>query len=150
MMLVLVGGFAAHRYLSRHDAPSRDFTELELAGADDDQTGSCYSLGTVLIANRTNDGGARTWTKSDDGAWTLLVDDVVQSYGGPVRVYQKFTFAKFGEQVRLVSVDGSKGANMTIKYNVDELLGSPNSLRSTPVDRCLQPGATGYHFVPRR
>jgi hypothetical protein len=150
MLLVLVGGFAVHRYLSREDAPSHSFTELELAGADERQTGSCYSLATVLITNRTNDGSARTWSKSDDGAWTLLIDEIVQGYNGPARVYRKYTFARFGDQVRLVAVDGSKGTDMTIKHHVDELLEMPHGLRSTPVDRCLEPGATGYQFVPRR
>jgi hypothetical protein len=150
MLLVLVTGFAIHRYLSMEDTPSRDFTELEFAGADEDQSGSCYSLGTVLVVNRASNGGARTWTRSDDGAWTLLVDNVSQGYGGPVRLYQKYTFARFGDRVRLVSVDGSKGMNMTIKHNVDALLEMPNSLHSTPIDRCLKPGATGYQFAPRR
>jgi hypothetical protein len=150
MMLVVVGGFLANRYLSKEEAPSREFTELEFAGADDDQSGSCYSLGTVLVANRTGSSTARTWTKSDDGAWTLLLDDVAQGYAGPVRVYKKFIFSKFGERVRLVSVDGSKGMNMTVKYNVDDLLEMPNSLHSTPVDRCRKTGATGYRYTPRR
>jgi hypothetical protein len=150
MLLVLVGGFAVHRFLSREESPSHAFTDLEFAGADDAQTGSCYSLGTVLITNRTKDGSARTWSKSDDGAWTLLVDDVTQGYNGPERVYRKYTFARFGDRVRLVAVDGSKGTDMTIKYHVDDLLEMPHALGSTPVNRCLEPGATGYQFAPRR
>jgi hypothetical protein len=150
MLLVLVGGFAVHRYLSREESPSHAFTDLELAGADDDQTGSCYSLATILITNRTNDGSARTWSKSDDGAWTLLIDNVVQGYNGPTRAYRKYTFAKFDNRVRLVAVDGSRGMDMAIKHHVDDLLEMPHALRSTPVDRCLEPGATGYQFVSRR
>ena len=30
--------------------------------------------------------------------------------------------------------------------SLDDLLSAPNSFHSTPVDRCLEPGATGYRF----
>ena len=150
MLLVMVGGFLVHRYLSKEEASPRDFTELEFAGADADHTGSCYSLSTVLIANRATNGAARTWTKPRDGAWTLMLDAVAQGYAGPVRIFQKFTFEKDGEQVRLVDVEAAKGMKTGIKENVDELLEMPNSLHSTPVDRCQSPGAAGYLFVPRR
>jgi hypothetical protein len=150
MLLVMVGGFLIHRCVSKDEAPPREFTELELAGADTDHTGSCYSLSTVLIANRTTSGAARTWAKPRDGAWSLMLDAVTQGSGGPVRIFQKFTFEKSGEQVRLVDVEAATGMETGIKENVDELLEMPNALHSTPVDRCLRPGATGYQFVPRR
>jgi hypothetical protein len=150
MLLVMVGGFLIHRYLSKEEAPPREFTELEFAGADPERAGSCYSLSTVLIANRTTGGAARTWTKPRDGAWSLMLDAVTQGYGGPVRVFQKFTFEKAGGQVRLVDVEAAKGMKTGIKENVDELLEMPNALHSTPVDRCQSPGAAGYLFVPRR
>lgn len=150
MLLVIVGGFAISRMTSTEDAPTREFTELEFAGADDDHSGSCYSLSTVLIANRTNNNASRTWTKPRDDAWTLTLDAVVQGHGGPVRWFQEFTFEKHAEQVRLVHVEASENLDSGLKHNIDELLEAPKTLRSTPVDRCLAPGATGYRFVPRR
>jgi hypothetical protein len=143
MLLVLVGGYLAVRYTSRDDSPSRDFTELEFAD-------SCYSLSTVLIANRLPSSASRTWTAPRDGAWTLKLDDIVQGNGGPVRLFQKFTFEKYDDQVRLVAMEASEGMDADLAHNVDTLLDAPNERHSTPVNRCLAPGATGYHFVPKR
>ena len=143
MLLVIVGGFLAVRYTSRDDGPSRKFTELEFSD-------SCYSLSTVLIANRFMSGASRTWTSPRDDAWTLKLDDIVAGPGGPVRMYQKFTFEKFGTQVRLVSVEASEGLETDRTHNTNSLLEVPNERRSTPVERCEEPGATGYRFKPRR
>jgi hypothetical protein len=143
MLLVIVGGFLAVRYTSRDDGPSREFTELEFSD-------SCYSLSTVLIANRFMSGASRTWTAPREDAWTLKLDDIVAGPGGPVRMYQKFTFEKFGTQVRLVSVEASKGLEPDLTHNTNSLLEVPNDRRSTPVERCEEPGATGYRFKPRR
>lgn len=150
MMLVMAVGFVVYRMSSKEEAPSHDFLELEFAGADADHTGSCYSLSTVLIANRFGRDAARTWTSSREDEWTLLLDDVVPGNGGPVRAYQKFTFGKHGGLVRLVSVETSPNLDSGLERNIDELVGAPKSLHSTPVDRCLEPGAKGYLFVPRR
>ena len=150
MLLVIVGGFAIFRMTSAEETPSREFTGLEFAGADEGHTGSCYSLSTVLIANRAYNDASRTWTKPRDDAWTLMLDAVVQGNGGPVRWFQKFTFEKHDDQVRLVRVEASEDLNTGLKHNTDELLEAPQTLRSTPVDRCLAPGATGYLFTPRR
>lgn len=150
MLLVIVGGFAIFRMSATEEAPSREFTELEFAGADDAHTGSCYSLSTVLIANRAYGNASRTWTKPRDDAWTLMLDAVVQGNGGPVRLFQKLTFEKHADRVRLVRVEASENLDSGLKHNIDELLEAPKTLRSTPVDRCLAAGATGYLFTPRR
>jgi hypothetical protein len=149
MMLVLVGGYLVFRLTSADDAPSRDFTALEFAGADADHTGSCYSLDTVLITNREGD-ALRTWTSPRDDVWTLKVENVVNGNGGPKRIFQEFTFEKDGEKVRLTSVNASGGYTVDVEQNIDELLGGPKARHSTPIDRCLEPGATGYLFKPRR
>lgn len=151
MMLVLAGGYLVHHLSSKEDAPSRDFTELEFAGADEEHTGSCYSLSTVLVANRGFNGAVRTWTSPRENAWTLALDSVVQSYGGPVQISRKLTFEKAGTQVRLVSVEASEELPTGLKHNIDALLEGTRELRSTPIERCQQEGATGYLFVrPRR
>jgi hypothetical protein len=143
MLLVIVGGFLTVRYTSREDGPSRNFTELEFAD-------SCYSLSTVLIANRFLSGASRTWTAPRKDAWTLKLDDVVQGAGGPVRMYQKLTFEKYGTQVRLVSMEASEGLETDLARSLDTLLEVPNERHATPVERCQERGATGYNFKPRR
>ena len=143
MLLVVVGGFLAVRYTSKDEGPSRDFTELEFSD-------SCYSLSTVMIANRLFSSASRTWTTPRDDAWTLKLDDVIQGNGGPVRMYQTYTFEKYGTQVRLVAMEASKGLETDVSNNIDALLEAPNERHSTPVKRCQEPGSTGYHFVPRR
>ncbi len=150
MMLVMVGGYLVYHLTSKEEAPPSDFTELEFAGADFGHTGSCYSLGTVLFANRAFSGAVRTWTSPREDAWTLSLDDVVQGHAGPQSIFQKFTFEKHGELVRLVSVEASKGSSTDLKINIDNLIGDPIALRSTTVERCQQEGATGYLFVPPR
>lgn len=143
MLLVIVGGFLAVRYTSKDEGPSRAFTALEFAD-------SCYSLETVLVANRFLSGASRTWTAPREDAWTLKLDDIIQGTGGPMRLFQKFTFEKYGDQVRLVAMEASEGLDTDVAHNVDALLSEPNDRHSTPVERCQRPGATGYHFVPKR
>jgi hypothetical protein len=149
MLLVVFGGLAIYRGMSKEDAPSRDYLELEFAGADADHTGSCYSLSTVLIANGVFGGATRTWKSVSEDSWQLEVETVTQGYGGPVHEFQKFTFEKAGEQVRLTAVEASKGRPTDVAKNIDLLLEAPQGLRSTPVNRCQQQGATGYLFKPR-
>ena len=143
MLLVIMVGFLAVRYMSRDEGPPRKFTELEFSD-------SCYSLSTVLIANRFLSGASRTWTAPRDDAWTLKLDDIVQGNGGPIRMFQKFTFEQYGSQVRLVSMEASEGLKTDLTDNIDALLDTVNERRSTPVERCQEPGATGYRFKPRR
>jgi len=146
MLLVIAGGFAIYRGISKEDAPSRDFLELEFAGANVEQSGSCYSLSTVLIANGVFGGTTRTWKAAGDDTWTLGLETVSQSYNGPVHEFQNFTFGKSGQRVRLKSVDASKGRPTEIGKNIDLLLEAPNARHSTPVERCLESGATGYAY----
>ena len=61
-LLVIVGGFTIYKATSKDAVPSRDFTELELAADDEDHTGTCYSLSTVLIANGVFGDATRTWS----------------------------------------------------------------------------------------
>ncbi|HEY6124019.1 MAG TPA: hypothetical protein VIV63_05165 [Steroidobacteraceae bacterium] len=150
MMLVLVGGFVAFRLFSKEEAPPRDFTALEFAGADASHTGSCYSLDTVLVANRSGSDATRTWSSPRDDVWTLKLDEIYQGNGGPVRVFQIYTFEKDGDQARLTSVEASEGQSTDVNRNIDLLIKDSKALRATPVDRCLEPGATGYLFKPRR
>lgn len=150
MLIVMVGGYLVYHLTSREDAPSREFTALEFAGADPEHTGSCYSLDTVLFANRAFNKGARTWTSPREETWTLSIDDVVQGYGGPQSIFQKFTFEKQGDQIRLMSVEASEKISTDLKTNIDELVDGPSDLRSTPVERCRQEGAKSYRFRPAR
>jgi hypothetical protein len=146
MLLVLIGGFGLHRALNKPDSPSRDFLDLELAGADSDHTGACYSLSTVIVANTAFSSAMLEWMPAGEDAWTLSMEDVVNAHGGPAHVFQRFTFRQRGEFVDLVSVEASEGQNTDVEANIDGLLQAPNERRSTPTDRCLEPGATGYRF----
>jgi hypothetical protein len=150
MLLVMVGGYLVYHLSSKEDAPSREFTELEFAGADPDHTGSCYSLDTVLFANRAANKAVRTWTSPREGTWTLSLDDVVQGYGGPQSIFQKLTFEKHGDQIHLVSVEASEKISTDLKSNIDELVDGPSDLRSTPIERCQKEGAKSYRFRPSR
>jgi len=114
--------------------------------------GTCYSLNTVLIANGALGDTARSWSApqgSRGDEWTLLLESVRQGYNGPEREFRKFTFRRHGEQVQLVSVDASKGHPTEVGAAIDDLLEAPHARRSTPVDRCSHPNASGYQFPPK-
>ncbi len=149
MLLVIVGGVFFYKSTSKDEAPSRSFVELELAADDEDHTGTCYSLSTVLIANGVSGGVVRTWStpepKNSD-KWTLTVESLYHERGQPVRQYQAFTFEKFGEQVRLTGVDASEQFPTGVRENIDRLLQAPHARKSTPVDRCSEDGGTGYQY----
>jgi hypothetical protein len=150
MLLVVFGGLAIYRGMAKEDAPSREYLELEFAGADAGHTGSCYSLGTVLIANGVFGGATRTWKSAGENSWKLEVETVTQGYGGPVHEFQHLTFEKAGEQVLLKDVEASKGRPTDVAKNIDLLLEAPNERHSTPVERCAAAGTTGYLYEPRK
>lgn len=150
MLLVLIGGYGLHRITSSPDAPSRDFLDLELAGADEQRTGSCYSLSTVIVANMLFSNAVAEWKPAGEDGWTLSLDELRHRAGGTAHVFQRFTFRQLGDQVRLTSVEASEGQDTEVAANIDALLAAPHERRSTPVERCLAPGATGYNYRPKR
>lgn len=150
MLLVIVGGFAVYRYSAAPAAPPRDFLDLELAGADDDHTGSCYALSTVIVASTAFGNAMISWKPAGEDAWTLELDDVENGRGGPSHVFRHLTFRQRGDQARLESVDASEEWDDDIAANIDALLEAPNERRSTIVERCREPGATGYRFRRRK
>ena len=147
MLAVIIGGFFLTRQCAAEKTPPREFTALEFEGVD--ETGSCYSLSTVLVAHRAFDKPTVTWESPGEGTWKLKMESVAQGYAGPEHLYRTLTFEKAGDKVRLVSVDASKNQPDTIDANIDDLLDSPNALRSTPVDRCGKNGGAGYKYKPR-
>jgi len=149
-LLVMFGGYAIYHLTSKEEGPSRKFTELEFAGADADHTGSCYSLDTVLFAQRAFSKATRTWTSPREDAWTLTLDEVVEGHAGPQSIFRKYTFEKHGDQVRLVSMEATEKVSIDLTTNIDELVDGPDDLDSTPVERCRAEGAKGYKFRPSR
>jgi hypothetical protein len=147
MLAVIVGGFFITKQCSADKVPPREFTALEFAGPD--LTGACYSLSTVLVASIASNRWTSSWESPREGTWKLKLESVVQGYGGPEHLFRTLTFEQSGDQVRLVSVDASRNQPATIASNIDDLLEAPNSLRSTPVDRCGKNGGTGYHYQAR-
>jgi len=144
LALTLALGFFAFRGGSKDDAPPREFTDLELSLAGEE--GSCYSLSTTLVANGIYGRAPRTWKKTDDGAWQLTVERVVQGFNGPTREFSTWTFERHGKSVELSKVEASPGMPQDPAASLKDLLDSPHTLRSTPVERCLESGATGYLF----
>lgn len=150
MLLVLVGGVFLYRATSGEKAPSRDFTDAELAGPAPDNEGTCYSLSTVFIANGVFGNVPRTWTSPRKGAWSLTLEKVADGGGGPVREFQTWTFEQHGDQVRLVEADASQGYPTDLEENLTRLLEAPNARGSTPVDRCFKDGGSGYRYKKKK
>jgi hypothetical protein len=148
MLLVIAGGIGLYRYNSAPTAPPRDFLDLEFAGNED--LGSCYSLSTVIVANMIFNSSVMKWERDGDDTWVLSLDEVQDSGRGPVLVYQHYTFRQQGDRAHLVFIDASEGQNTDLAANIDALLQAPNERRSTPVDRCKDPDAEGYHFRRRK
>jgi hypothetical protein len=143
--LTIAIGLLVVRAHSKNDAPPREFTELEASLAGED--GSCYSLSTILIANRLFGSTLRTWKKVGDDAWEITLEAVVAGRGGPTRQYWSGTFEKRGSTAVLVKVESSPGNSPDPVSSLDGLLVEPNGMHSTPVARCTGAGATGYHFT---
>jgi len=148
MMVAMVAAFFIHRSCSSETSPSIEFTNLEFRGADDEKTGSCYELSTVLVANNLFGNASRTWKSPRKDAWTLEIENIEQGFNGPKVVFQRLTFERSDEQVRLVDVEASEGIDTDIKNTIDRLLRAPNGRKSTPVERCKEPGADKY--LPER
>lgn len=147
MLAVMACGFLITKQCSADKLPPRDFIEREFAAGD--ESGSCYSLSTILAANRVVSASTSTWDSPRNGTWRLKLESVIQGYGGPEHLFRTLTFEQSGDRVRLVSVDASKNQPDTIQSNVDDLLDAPTALSSTPVDRCGKNGGTGYRFKAR-
>jgi len=146
MLLLVVVGFLLYRSTSGDKTPAREFTETELAGPAPDYQGTCYALSTVIIANGVFGNVPRAWTSPRKGAWTLTLENVTQGAGGPVREFQTWTFEQHDAQIRLIEADASPQYPKDITENIDRLLVAPNRRGSTPVDRCLKDGGSGYNF----
>ena len=142
--LTLAVGFLAWRATAKDDQPPRDFTNLELSLPG--EAGSCYSLSTTFIANGVFGRTTRSWKEAGDDAWSLTVERVIQGYNGPAREFSTWTFERHGRTVELVQVEASPGMPQDPVASLTDLLQAPNSMHSTPVDRCLESGATGYLF----
>lgn len=146
MLLVIIGGYGLYRLGATPDSPPRKFLDSELAGADKDHTGSCYALSTVIVANLAHTSVVASWKPDGEDAWTLSLDELSHGGGVPVHFYQHLTFRQHGDRVRLIEVDASEGQSTEIDANLDALLIAPNERRSTPTDRCREPGAAGYNY----
>lgn len=151
MLIVVVGGFALHRAFSEPEAPPRSFLDAELAAPqnEDGHEGTCYSLSTVIIASTMYRSWVISWKPAGKNAWELSLDDVENGSSGPQTIYQKYTFEERDDLIHLTGMTASEGYDTDLVRNIDELVKEANS-RSTPVDRCREPGATGYKFKPRR
>lgn len=148
ILLVVVVGFLIYRTTNKPDAPSRDYTERELTGPAPGYEGTCFELGTVLVANGVFGDVPRKWSSPREDVWTLTVDRVVQTPGGPIREFQAWTFEPNGdEQVRFVSVEASKGYPDTIEATLAQFLRTANSRGSAIVERCKE-GGKGYMYDP--
>ncbi|HTU67905.1 MAG TPA: hypothetical protein VMF52_18295 [Steroidobacteraceae bacterium] len=146
MLLVVVLSFTGYKLLRKPDSPPRSFTDLELAGPAPDDAATCYALSTVLVANGVFGNVPRTWTAAGKDEWTLTIERVIDGRNGPERDYVAWTFEKHGATVRLTKAEGAPGRPQTVPAALDELLIAPNARHSTPVERCVPPGATGYLF----
>lgn len=147
MLLLVVLVFTGYRMTHKPSDPSRDFTDLELSLPA--ESGSCYALGTTLVANGLFGKTPRTWKSTGDDAWQLTVERVVQGYNGPAREFSTWTFEKHGTSVELAKVEASQGLPQDPVASMKELLRAPNTLHSTPVERCQREGADGYLFEPK-
>jgi hypothetical protein len=146
---VIVLAFLAYRLFGATDtAPPRDFLELELLAADNEHTGTCYSLSTVLIANTIGYSNATvSWHRVVPDTWTRRSEEMVQSTRGPTHVWQSITFRRENERILPVAHDSAPDPGPTLVDAIDQLLHAPIERGSTRVQRCLAGGAS---YTPKR
>jgi hypothetical protein len=119
-------------FSQRHSAPPPGFAALELTQADLNDTGSCYSLHNVLVANKLD------VATGDTGiVWTMRVKDEWHLRITRDRLWREFWFVRDGERVRPMQYVVADGAtDMPTQQAIDELLAAP-ALRSLPkLARC--------------
>ena len=119
-------------FSQRHSAPPPGFAALELALADFNNTGSCYSLHNVLVANKLDDAAGDTGV-----LWTMRVKDEWHLRITRAKLWREFWFVRDGDLVlpmQYIVADGA--AEMPLQQAIDELLASP-ALSSLPkLARC--------------
>jgi hypothetical protein len=114
-------------FSQRHSAPPPAFAALELAHADFNDTGSCYSLHNVLVANKLDvptDGTSVSWTMRVKDEWHLHI-----TRDG---FWREFWFVRDGDRVlpmQYVVADGAP--DMPRQQATDELVAAP-ALRTLP------------------
>jgi hypothetical protein len=130
--LVLIGVALWFVFAQRQSQPPAELAALELVRGDLNDTGSCFSLGSVLVANRL-DGSASdagvVWTTRVRDEWTLRVQR-----GESWRAY---TFVKEPGRVRPVRVAFSDDLpQVGVEKAVDELLVATENGSVPRVKRC--------------
>ena len=119
-------------FSQRYSAPPPAFAALELARADFNNTGSCYSLHNVLVANKLD-------VPADDTRvlWTLRVKDEWHLRVTRNKLWREYWFVRDGDLVlpmQYVVADGA--TDQPVQQAVDELLAAP-ALSSLPkLARC--------------
>ena len=129
---VMVGIAAWMVFFERHSALPPELAALELARGDISETGSCFSLGSVVKANRLEDGASDAsvyWNERVHDEWTLHVKR------GSSR--SAYTFLKEDGRmvpVRVVFMDDLPQLNT--EQAVDELLKATANGSVPRVARC--------------
>jgi hypothetical protein len=125
--LISISTFVYLVFSQRHSAPPPGFAALELAQADFNDTGSCYSLHNVLVANKLDvatDGTSVLWTMRVPDEWHLRVTRDGR--------WREFWFVRDGERVLPMQYIVADGApDLPTRQAIDELLAAP-ALRGLP------------------
>lgn len=114
-------------FSQRYSAPPPGFAALELARADFNNTGSCYSLHNVLVANKLDVAAADTSL-----LWTMRVKDEWHLRIARGKLWREYWFVRDGNLVlpmQYVVADGETG--QPVQQAFDNLLATP-ALRSLP------------------
>ena len=119
-------------FSQRHSAPPPAFAALELAQADFNNTGSCYSLHNVLVANNLDFA-----TGDTSVLWTMRVQDEWHLRITREKLWREFWFVRDGDLVlpmQYIVADGA--AEMPMPQAIGELLASPALSRLPKLARC--------------
>jgi hypothetical protein len=143
-ILVIVVGGVLFKYCAHSEPkPDREFMESEMTAADNDQTGTCYSVDVVLTANFALARGAvKSWTRLDENRWTYKAEDVQSGPAGPVHAFLAITLLRNGDRVQPVAYETSDKEAPSIEDGIKALLEAPDHFHSTKVDRCKQAGTS--------
>jgi len=132
--LILIAVACWMVFSQRHSEAPPNYTALEMATADVATTGSCYSLASVLHANRLEAGASDLKI-----LWTMRVRDEWHLRMERGRRWREFWFTREGDFVVPIQYVVSENHDRTkLKDAVGNLLAAPALKDQPKVARCAQ------------
>ena len=135
--LMVFSTLAYYKCSASSSKPPPEFLNAEMANADDEHTGSCFSVGVVITANYAlRRAGVKTWQSLDNNRWRFQMENMESGPGGPQHAFESITFELHGDRAWPIAYANSQSNDAPLASGVIQLLEAPKQYRSVKVARC--------------